>query len=186
MIDALLTRVYRADIDFRLREAALTGDALTPLEALLDIRDIDDGWSAPWAGGRVVAARVSHGHGLGIDQADWCCLGYRIEGPDRVVAISGDAVECAGLDRLASGADLLVMCCYLARAEATERERAIVTRHILADPAAAGRVASRAGVGCLALTHLRQKTPALLAAVEAEARAAYSGRLVVGRDLLTL
>src|SRR6516165_2695857 len=41
----------------------------------------------------------------------WICYGYRFEAQGKVVAISGDTVDCDGLAQLAQNADVLVHCC---------------------------------------------------------------------------
>ncbi len=186
IVEALFDRVYRADIRFREREAEITGDALFPIRALFAVRDVDEG--PVFADGplRVGCARVSHGHGLGIAFDEFPCLGYRLEARGRALAISGDTVACSGLDRLAAGADTLVACCYLARAEETGFERDVISRHVILNSAAVGKVAARAGVGRLVLTHLRQKPPAMLEAVAADVAADFDGEVVLGVDGLEL
>ena len=116
-------------------------------------------------------------------------VGYRIETPDGVVAISGDTVACAEVERLAQGADVLVH-------ETFDRARlapffehlphleAIAGYH--ADTPDVGASAVRAGVGTLVLTHL---VPAPRTAdeeqlfVDAIRRGGFDGRVVVGADL---
>jgi ribonuclease Z len=85
-------------------------------------RDVAPGLVLETPNWRVSADTVVHGHGLAFSPAflkRWICYGYRVETQGRVVAISGDTVDCAGLRRLAQGADVLVQCCYLAEAEIT-------------------------------------------------------------------
>lgn len=114
------------------------------------------------------------------------CLGYRVECGRKVLAISGDTVDCPGLAQLATGADTLVACCYLARAEETDFEREVVSRHIIMGSGTVGKVAARAGVRRLVLTHLRRKSPALLKAIAREASADFPGALALGKDGLKL
>ena len=186
IVAALLDQVYRRDINFRLTEAALSEAKLVDVRQMVQVRDIEPGLvydQSPW---RVFADEVDHGHGLGISRADWPCLGYRVEAAGKVVAISGDTVACAGLDRLAQGADLLVQCCYLAGAEITDTDSALIARHILADSTQVGKIAARAGVKKLILTHFRQKSEALMDRLAEDVRQDYSGELYLGQDLLVV
>jgi ribonuclease BN (tRNA processing enzyme) len=96
----------------------------------------------------------------------------RIVGPcedlsgDAIVAYSGDADECIGLDRAAEGADV-----FLCEASYLEDHRAARGVHLTGQRA--GLVAARAGVGQLVLTHIPPWTDPNLALAEAEA--AFSG-----------
>ncbi|MCJ7827069.1 MAG: MBL fold metallo-hydrolase [Demequinaceae bacterium] len=96
----------------------------------------------------------------------------RVSGPkedlggDSVVAYSGDADECVGLDRVAEGADV-----FLCEASYLEAHRAARGVHLTGRRA--GAVAERAGVARLVLTHVPPWTDPNLALAEAEAT--YSG-----------
>ena len=46
-----------------------------------------------------------------------------------------------------------------------------------------GKIAGRNGVGTLALTHFREKSPALMQSLEADVRRDWRGPLVLGEDL---
>ncbi|MDP6567170.1 MAG: MBL fold metallo-hydrolase [Alphaproteobacteria bacterium] len=186
IVAALFDTVYGADIAFRRREAKLTGNTLADVRELVPVSDIDAGVALDDSACLVRAERVEHGHGLGISQEEWCCLGFRIEAAGKVVAISGDTVACDGLHRLAANADLLVQCCYFAEAEIVDREHEIIAAYILASSGAVGKIAAQAGVGTLALTHLRRKSEDLLRQVENDARRDFDGQVLVGHDLMEI
>jgi len=188
IIEATFATVYRSDIRFREREreAKLTGDHLQPIAPLFPVSEVDEGEIVTLKGCSISCERVSHGHGLGIDFAEFPCLGYRIEMASHVLAVSGDTVECDGLDRLADGADTLVLCCFLAQGEQTRREREIVSRYVLLSSAEAGKVAARAGAQRLVLTHIRRKSPSILQDMAEEISRDFNGEIILGTDLMAL
>ncbi len=140
--------------------------------------------SAPrevWAGGdvRVLAAGVRHEPVAGA-------VGYRIETPDGIVAISGDTRVCDEVADLATGADVLVHeAMRLEPIEALpDHRRFILDYH--ADTRLLGRQAAEVGVGTLILTHLLPvpATAADKSKFEADVRAGgFEGRLIVADDL---
>ena len=186
IVDALLNRIYVRDIAFRLKEAEHLDDDLVDLREIVQVRDIGPGQGYDEAGWSVRAGRVEHGHGLGMSHEEWPCLGYRLEAEGKVLTISGDTVECAGLDALARDADLLLQCCYLADAEIDNHDREVLSAYVLGSAAQAGRTAARAAVKKLVLTHLAPKSAAMLAEVEADARRNFDGDVVVGADLMAI
>jgi ribonuclease Z len=113
-------------------------------------------------------------------------VGYRIETPDGVVAISGDTRVCDEVAVLANNADVLVH-------EATrfdpiealpEHRRFILDYH--ADTRLLGRLATHANVGTLVLTHLLPvpENAADEQRFEDDVRAGgFEGRLIVANDL---
>jgi len=186
IVAALLDGVYGADIAFRLAESKRTDGALADVRRLTRVRDVGPGPVFAAGGISVVAGNVEHGHGLGLSRRAWPCLGYRIEAGGRTLAVSGDAVACEGLHRLAEDADVLLMCCYLAEAEIVDEETEIISRHILASSGRVGRIAAAAGVRTLVLTHFREKADDLLRSVEADARRDFTGTVVLGEDLMSI
>jgi ribonuclease Z len=134
-----------------------------------------------WASGgvRVLAAGVRHEPVPGA-------VGYRIETPDGVVAISGDTRVCDEVASLARDADVLVH--EAMRFEPIEalppHRRFILDYH--ADTRLLGQLADHANVGTLVLTHL---LPVPETAADKEAFAedvrsgGFTGRLVVADDL---
>lgn len=108
--------------------------------------------------------RVDHSSGL-------VCLGYRFTEAGRVLAISGDSVDCAGLRELARDADVLLADSgRLADAEASNH---IATVEL-------GKLAAEVGVKKLILTHFTD--PGLEERLAAEVRAEFRGETVVAAD----
>ena len=116
-------------------------------------------------------------------------LAYRFDCPDRSIVISGDTAPSDALVRLAKGADVLVHETLWTPAAPGAPGSALRT-HILNSHTPvedAGRIATRAGVKTLVLSHLvptdtLPPDDQLIAA----ARGTFAGRIVVGRDLLEL
>jgi len=115
-------------------------------------------------------------------------VGYRVEDRGRSVVIAGDTVPCAGLDRLAAGADVLVH--TVVRRDQIEalgipRLLDVLGYHSAAPDAAA--TAERAGVGTLVLTHM---VPPVQPGSEQEwvdqAAAVFGGTIVLAEDLTTV
>lgn len=183
IITAMVTQVYAADIAFRKREAAITGDTLYDLNDMLQITEIDFGASIDDNVCNITPYRVSHGHGLGMSHDEWPCLGYRIQVDDKIIAISGDTVDCEGLHTLAQDADLLILCCYLSAVEQNTFERNVVSKHILVASDQAGKIAARANVKTLALTHIRAKSDELLQQMNADVQKDFIGDVIIGFDL---
>ncbi len=182
IVDALVTQVYDKDIEWRDRgEPAFGGwQPIAARDCATGVVHEEDDW-------RVVAEPVVHGHDLGLPPAfvkRWICYGYRFEAAGRVVAISGDTVDCGGLQRLAEGADVLVLCCYLAAAEIDSEHFRRLAKHTLACGDTVGRIAARANVRRLVLTHQRPRPDSsMLATLEAEVRRDYRGPLLIASDL---
>lgn len=119
---------------------------------------------------------------------------YRFDTADRSIVISGDTRPCDALVELATGADVLVHEALFPSAIelfAAGNNGARIREHILGCHTAVedvGAIAERAGVGCLVLSHLAPANKAVVpdATWEEAARRGYSGRVVVGQDLLRL
>lgn len=184
IVDALLTQVYDKDIEFRDQGEPAVG-GWKPVET----RDVLSGVVYETDRWRIKADIVNHGLGLSLSDAfrsRWVCLGYRIEIDDLVIAFSGDTVECEGLYRLADGADLLIQCCYLARAELTTDHARHLAKNTLACADTVGKIAARAGVKQLVLTHHREKPAAMLETLQREVSEDFHGPVSVARDLLEI
>lgn len=120
---------------------------------------------------------------------------YRFDTPDRAIVISGDTARSDALIELARGADVLVHeAMYLPavdRLVASIPNAATLKKHLIDSHTSvedAGRVAEAAGVRTLVLSHFVptegfDTTEEMWAA---PARAHFSGRVVVGRDLLEI
>ncbi|MEQ1650502.1 MAG: MBL fold metallo-hydrolase [Hyphomicrobiaceae bacterium] len=182
LVNTLLTQVYDKDITWRDKGEPTFG-GWKPVAAT----DVTAGLVVDTGRWKVTAEIVRHGDGLDMPPAflkRWTCLGYRFEAEGKVIAISGDTVSCDGLDRLAKGADLLVQCCFLSVSEMTNDHFRRLAEHTLACGDTVGKIATRAGVKALALTHHRPRiNDAALVELEREVRRDFTGRLIIGRDL---
>ena len=137
-----------------------------------------------WSQGdvRVLAGGVRHEP---VDPA----VGYRVETPDGVVAITGDTRVCAEVGELATGADVLV---YEALRVEAVLASPFLPDHICeyhADTRLLGAQAADLGVGSLVLTHLipEPRTPGEVQAFADDVRAGgFTGDLLVAADLDTV
>jgi ribonuclease Z len=180
--DAMLTQVFDKDWQWRsMGEPAFGGWKPVIVE------DVSPGPVLETGAWKISAQVVEHGDGLGFPASflrRWTCYGYRFEAQGKVVAISGDTVDCAGLQRLAEGADVLVQCCYMASTEITSEHFRRVARYTLAAGDSVGKIAARANVKTLVLTHhLPRKDERVMDALAEEVARDFSGRIVIGRDL---
>lgn len=124
---------------------------------------------------RVTAARVPHA------QPHLESLAYRIDSRSGSVVITGDVTPSDEVVALASGADLLVHECSLF--DDTLAEYGTDSYH--SGPRGAARIAQKAGVGHLALTHFVTEidSPELLSEAVAQARQVFSGVVTAAHDL---
>ena len=118
-------------------------------------------------------------------------VAYRFTTPDGVVVVSGDTRACDAVERLATGADILV---HEVLRSAKLLELGLPARRVerLAqlhtEAPTLGALAARAGVAQLVLTHLMPapEGPDDTAALAAEVRSGgYTGNVVVASDLHT-
>lgn len=175
VVDATLA-VLRLDVGYRLAHH----DDLTwspPVEVV----EVSDGPVLDELGVRVWAAPTDH---RPVQPTN----GYRIEHEGRAVVLAGDTVPCAGLDRLAAGADALVHTVIredLISAAPVQRLRDVCDYHSSVEQAA--QTAARAGVGTLVLTHyVPGLAPGDEPAWRALAAAHFGGAVELGDDLLTV
>jgi ribonuclease Z len=185
IVDQFLKNIYERDIRFREVEFAAHGRPDIGSFAEPRVTEIVEGVAGRGATWVVRSFQVEHGGGQFDDtfRSRWICLGYRIEIGDKVVAISGDTIPCEGLLRLAHRADLLLQCCWLPTIELTNDYLKAIAQHTLACSDVVGKVASRAGVKQLVLTHTRAVTPASIAAMIEEAGRDFDGPISVAEDL---
>ncbi len=181
IVSALTDRVYAKDIRFRAEGEPAVG-GWKPVE----VRETGAGLVHDGGGWKVYAEFVEHGQGLGIPDFDWTTLGYRLEAEGKTLVISGDTVPCAGLDRLAQGADVLVLCCYLAQAEVVDAHTERLTRYLFPSSEQAGKIAASANVKKLVLTHFREKPESLMREIQEDVRRDFGGEVILGRDLLEI
>jgi ribonuclease Z len=180
IVTALIEQVYEPDIAFR--SQGELGIGWAPVERA----DVASGLVHDGGAWRVFAEPVAHGHGLGYPDAfarRWACLGYRVEAEGKIVAFSGDSVACEGLDRLAGDADVLVQCCYMARAELTTPYFRRLAQETIACADTVGRIARQARVKKLVLTHFRPASDAMIRSIAVDVARDYAGPVVLGTDL---
>lgn len=180
--DAMLNQVFAKDWQWRSMGEPTFG-GWKPVVA----EDVGPGLVLDRGDWRVSADVVEHGNGLGFPEdflRRWICYGYRFEAQGKVVAISGDTVDCDGLRRIAQGADVLVQCCYMASTEIKNEHFRRVAKYTLAAGDSVGKIAAAAGVKTLVLTHhLPRKDESALTQVADEVARDFSGRIVIGEDL---
>lgn len=181
-----LFNAYSRDIWYRLKETVLTTEKLVDIRDMVDVYDIEPGLVYDDGNWRVYCEYVDHGQGLGMSREEWPCLGYRFESKGKAVSFSGDAVMCQGLLDIAKEADVLVMCCYYAMEEIIAPDLELIGRHVLASSDTVGKIASKAGVKMLILTHIREKHENLIQSMVNDIREDFSGEVISGRDLLEL
>ncbi len=182
IVAALLNQVYKRDIEFALFIDPHGAD----IRELVTVTEVEPGLVYETEQYKVLTEYVNHGHGLGMTQESWPCLGYRVEAEGKVFAFSGDAVACPGLERLAHQADLLIQCCYVAEAEISNPTFAHLTQHVIASAGQVGQIATQARVKKMVLTHFRPKSQAMMANLTADVRQNYNGELILGEDLMVI
>jgi len=189
----LLNGVYANDIRFRVEEDLESrrhgGYIFKRVEAIRDVavHEIGSGLAAEGDGWRVISDYVMHGDFPDARDFDWNCLGYRIEGSDDVVTISGDTVPCSGIISLAREADLLVQCCTVAESALANPFSLYLTESILPSTAQAGQIAAGAGVKRMVLTHLGASIEQNCdAKILEEVRQHYKGEVLLGEGLLVI
>ena len=139
-------------------------------------------WTSNDGNVRVLAGEVRHEP---IKDA----VGYRIETPDGVVAISGDTVVCDEVAALADGADVLVYEAMRMDVIAQRPPDKQYIMHYHADTRLIGKQAAALGVPTLMLTHLipAPSTPEGKQAFVDEVReGGYEGTIMVCDDLDTV
>jgi ribonuclease BN (tRNA processing enzyme) len=123
---------------------------------------------------------------------------YRFDLPDRSIVFTGDTGPSPAVERLARGADVLVsevidlpaiLRSLRARAHGTATDEEPLVAHMTREhltPEEVGRLATRAGVGKVVLTHIAEP-PGVeqvdAASLVAGVRSTYRGDVVLGNDL---
>jgi len=115
-------------------------------------------------------------------------VGYRIDDGGASVVVAGDTVPCEGLDRLCSGADVLVHTVVRRdQIEALGVPRLIDVLDYHSSVPEAAQTAARNGVGTLVLTHM---VPPVQPGAEQEwidqARGEFGGTVVLSEDLTSV
>ena len=176
-------RFARVDIETRMAD-----EGRPDLRKMISVAEVAPGVLLNSAGLKVTAARVEHPPL--VDS-----FAYRFDWAGKSVVWSGDTRPCQALIDLARGADVLVHeVMYLPAMErliASESNAPTLRAHLLASHTLveqAGEIAATAGVKTLVLSHF---VPGGDASVtddiwQAAAAKAFSGRIIVGRDLLRM
>jgi ribonuclease BN (tRNA processing enzyme) len=117
---------------------------------------------------------------MGLHHGDTPAVGYRVEWEGRSVVFAGD-IDPTGLpslERLARGADLLVVSCAVL--DPPGSPEALYERH--SPPRRLAETAVRASVGALLLTHLPPSVFTKMGEVETSVRKAFSGPVTFATD----
>jgi ribonuclease Z len=114
-------------------------------------------------------------------------FGYRFDAGQHSIVITGDTRPNPNLIRYAEGADILVHEAYVRTDSSTAAEKterwSIYDYHSSAREA--GEVAEKAKVKILVLTHLIPASAGEMRFMD-EAKKAFSGKIIVGKDLLSI
>ena len=115
-------------------------------------------------------------------------IGFRLEHQGSTAALVGDTLPCAGVDELASGADVYVQ--TVIRRDIVEKFRNAMMLDILdyhSGVVDAAETAARVGAKRLAMTHLvPAPTPEQYPEWVARAAEHYDGQIIIGDDLTTI
>jgi ribonuclease BN (tRNA processing enzyme) len=182
IVNALFNQVYARDIAF----ALFNENNVTDIRQLVQVKDVLPGIVYEREHWRVFTEYINHGNSLGLSETEWPCLGYRLEANGKTITIGGDTVACDGLERLAKGADVLILSCYLADKEIKSPGFARLADHIIASSGQVGKIASQAGVYKLLLTHFRKKSTELMRSLKEDVRADFEGEVYIGEDGMML
>jgi len=169
---------YRPDIDLGVVASGASVQSAAPPMEPVEVYPCDD------AGVRVTAILVQHA-------PVFPALAYRFDTPSGSVVFSGDTGPCDNVVRLAQGADYLVHevidLDFVADRVAKLPNRDNIINHLTeshTSPEDAGRIASRAGVKTLILSHLVPGDSEIPEeAWEARAGSTFDGNVVCGVDL---
>ena len=166
------------------RELRLEWEKRASLVAFdIEVHELDDeGLILDEAGGRISAVAVEH-------QPVEPAFGFIFESGGRKLVVSGDTRYCDNLVRAAQGADLVVHEVFVhgqmpVQGTRTEAGLANVAAYHTASTDV-GKVAARAGAGCLLLTHIVPPDIDRFRLLR-DARADFDGPVIVGEDLMTV
>lgn len=170
-------------------DARISNEGRPPLAPLVHVHDLRDGGMVMSDENlKVTAALVDHPPVVPA-------FAYRFDARDRSIVISGDTAPSENLVKLAAGADVLVHSVMfppaIDRLVARVPNAAALKASILAHQTSAedaGRVAARAGVTTLVLSHfVPPDDPDVTDAMWTEAaRRHFKGTVILGRDLLEI
>lgn len=184
IVSALLNQVFIQDIEYTLAlEKSLKFD-MVDIRTLIEVTNVQPGIIYENNDFIIKTEYVEHGHKLlGFSQETWPSLGYRVETNETIIALSGDAIICDGLMKLTQNTDILIQCCYLAKAEINNSEYELISNSVIASSEPIGKFATQAKVNMLILTHFRKKYKKMMDLIELDIRKYFSGKLYLGYDL---
>jgi ribonuclease Z len=182
IVAALFGQVFKRDIAFALFNKYYEKD----IRDIVNVTEINPGLILDRDKWEIYAEYVDHGNSLGLSEKDWPCFGYRLEAEGKIIAISGDAVACDGLDNLAFGADVLIQCCYMAEEEITNPALKQLAEHVIATSGQVGKIASRNNVKKLVLTHIEPKSEVMMTSLIEDVKKDYDGEICLGEDLMVI
>lgn len=177
---SMIEHIYRAwAVDIRMRTEGL--EAETPGGERVAVHEIGPGVVYDSAGVRVTAFRVPHGN---FPDA----MGFKVETPSRVIVISGDTGPSEEVERQATGADVLVHEVYSAahlkpEARPGGQDWPAYMHAFHTSDVEVGRIAQRAGVKLLVLTHIIRMGATDEELIAGVRQGGYTGPVVVGKDL---
>lgn len=181
IVDVLVKSVYELDIAFRTQGETAFGPFIGA-----EVTEVRAGPVLETDKFKVSCAEMEHGHGLPFGplfRQRWICLAYRVEAEGKVFTFSGDAVMSDALVGIAKDSDLHLQCCYMAASEMQSDHFKGVGKYTLACSDTAGKIAARAGVKRLVLTHFRETSPALIVEMRADIARDYAGPFEFAEDL---
>jgi ribonuclease BN (tRNA processing enzyme) len=175
------------------------GGRTIPIAQLFFGHDVGTGMVYQDANVRVTATENTHFEfHKGPAAGKYKSYSYRFETPDRVIVFTGDTGPSDAITQLARGADLLVseansveerMQAYLKSGQwqaMTSDEQAGITRQMTQghlSPEVIGKMAARAGVKTVVLTHLTYKPDDDYTSWVNEVKKYFSGQVLVAKDL---
>ena len=182
IVDALFKTVYKMDVESRLRVGERSGYVKSPPE--FKVQDISAGLVLEDKQYKITAALVDHWR-TAIPEFKYDALGFRIDSSEGSVCISGDTIPCEDLINLAKGSDVLVHECYIAKDEVNSNPHVrYLAGNIHTTSDQVGKVAKKANVKKLVLSHIKEKSDALLRKMLDDVKQDFDGEVIIGEDLL--
>lgn len=168
-----LEAAFAFDLQIRVAD-----DKASPAGGHLVVKEVGEGVVFDSGGVRVTAFVVDHGP---VRPA----LGYRVDYRGRSVVLSGDTRPSDNLIRHATGVDLLIHEVAFAtdsNLAASARTRGVIAHHTT--PVQAAEVFTRTHPKLAVFSHIALRPGASESDMMTQARAGYSGPLVLGQDLM--
>ncbi len=167
--------------DIAVRTRTPDGEGLHKEWLIPKVEEVEEGWKCAGSDWQLGAFRVDH---VQVDEA----FGYRMDGPDASIVISGDTRRCENLIQRAQGADILVHEVIEAGPEPPAdadpwlimRRRAVNAYHTPSDEV--GKIAQDAAAKHLVLSHLVMRG-GTTEKLQDEAARDFKGPVTVGEDL---